>query len=196
MIPAPLIRAARHPGALRAASRPETQLALWRRAAPWRAQREAARLAARAPFCRVAAGAPEAAVARLGLPPALRRDALALARAYAAVTGETAVRLRVEAIADDACRRFHVDAVPLRLLCTWHGAGTEWLPLGGGAPTARALDPMRPPVAIRRVPTGAVALLRGSGGGQPGLIHRSPPMGARPSPRLLLCVDAAGAIAA
>lgn len=38
-----------------------------------------------------------------------------------------AVTLRLETLHDDGCRRFHVDRVHLRLLCTYLGPGTEWL---------------------------------------------------------------------
>lgn len=109
----------------------------------------------------------------------LREDALTCAALLARVAGAVAVRLRLECIADDACRRFHADNVALRLLCTYLGPGTEWLP----DPTA--------PCTIRRVPTLAVALLKGRAWGDGGAacVHRSPPIAGRGVRRLLLAVD-------
>lgn len=199
---APRALAARHPGALRAILRHDTNLAVQHRhlAAPLRAA--AASLAARAPWEILAEGTPAELARTIArhVPPRQRRtvaaEVAALARRFAALTGQPRLRARVDAIADDGCRRFHVDAVGLRLLCTWHGAGTEWLPLAGGGVTARALG-ARPPVRPRRIPAGSIAILKGegrAGDAGRGCIHRSPPMGRSPSPRLLLCLDEAGRI--
>ncbi len=109
----------------------------------------------------------------------LREDALTCARLLAQIAGVVAVRLRLECVVDDACRRFHADNVALRLLCTYLGPGTEWLP-----------DPAAPD-RIRRVPTIAVALLKGRAWGDGGeaCVHRSPPIVGRGVRRLLLAVD-------
>ena len=37
------------------------------------------------------------------------------------------IRLIVESVHDVPCPKFHQDNVPLRLICTYAGAGTEWL---------------------------------------------------------------------
>jgi hypothetical protein len=37
------------------------------------------------------------------------------------------IGLRLRALSHEMCPRFHVDRVPLRLLCTYAGPGTEWL---------------------------------------------------------------------
>ncbi|MBK9494330.1 MAG: DUF1826 domain-containing protein [Xanthomonadales bacterium] len=100
--------------------------------------------------------------------------------------------LRLDRITDDGCRRFHVDYVQVRLLCTLIGPGTEWLPESAVDRThlqdgshSHVLDRE----ATRRVPAGAVALLRGErhplGGG---VVHRSPPMNGA-APRLLLAIE-------
>jgi hypothetical protein len=109
----------------------------------------------------------------------LREDALSCAALLAQIAGAGAVRLRLECIADDACRRFHADNVALRLLCTYLGPGTEWLP-----------DPAAPD-RLRRMPPLAVALLKGRGWGDGGAacVHRSPPIAGLGVRRLLLAVD-------
>lgn len=106
------------------------------------------------------------------------------------------LRVRIERVDSDGCRLFHVDQVVLRMICTWHGAGSEWLPehafdragLGCGCN-----DHVRDMGAIRRIPTGAVAVMKGDrfpGEAGRGLVHRSPP--ASPArPRLLMVVDVA-----
>jgi hypothetical protein len=110
--------------------------------------------------------------------------------------------LRLRTLEKAMCPRFHVDKVPVRLVCTYGGPGTEWLPndaadrakLGHGAcglPDAKSgliLDP----AAVRSMPAHAVGLLKGTlweGNAGRGAIHRSP----KPTPeqprRLLLTLD-------
>lgn len=117
------------------------------------------------------------------------RQLLALALPLAA---RSPLTLRVERITDDGCRLFHTDRVQARLLCTYAGEGTQWLPdaavdrdrLGNGD-NRHVTDP----TAQRSIATGAVALLRGDLSRHgPGVMHRSPPLGAD-RPRLLAAVD-------
>ncbi|MBE7220146.1 MAG: DUF1826 domain-containing protein, partial [Caulobacteraceae bacterium] len=93
--------------------------------------------------------------------------------------------------ADDMCRAFHVDNVTFRLVTTYRGPGTQWL-----APRhlheARDGEPLGPD-AVREMPRGTVAILRGGRGAtpeRPGLLHRSPPIAG--TTRLFLAVDEAG----
>jgi hypothetical protein len=100
------------------------------------------------------------------------------------------------------CPRFHVDRVPVRLICTYGGCGTEWLPeyavdrskLGPGAcglPDETS-GIIRDPAAIQRLPAYAVGLLKGEkweGNEGRGAVHRSPkPGGDRPK-RLPMTLD-------
>jgi hypothetical protein len=114
--------------------------------------------------------------------PARARGALgAMARRFAAVTGALRIAVRIDGVADDACRRFHADAVGLRLLWTWAGRGTELIPPGE--------------TRIRRLRAGDVALLKGEawpGNQGRGAIHRSPPVAHLPRrrrARLLVVMD-------
>ncbi|GIX38770.1 MAG: hypothetical protein KatS3mg127_2009 [Silanimonas sp.] len=125
--------------------------------------------------------------------PALARDLRQLLALMAAIDGLAPRGLRLEAIDDDGCRRFHADRVAVRLLCTYVGAGTELLPEDavdrgamGQGDNGHVLDVRR----IAAVPTGAVLLMRGDLSPHgPGVLHRSPPnpLG---SPRVLVAIDA------
>jgi hypothetical protein len=181
------------PEALAAIARPGKAAALWERDLPlgfatWIDALPPARL----PVLR-AAGAPSALLPHLEqaashLPPDpwrdfLLADILDLAHRFARILGTRTLRLRLEAIDDDACRRFHVDRVRARLLCTYRGAGTE---LAHPAPAGETPEP------LERLQSGTVAILRGtlwSHREATGLLHRSPPFGRGDTTRLLLVLD-------
>lgn len=184
--------------------RPEVNLVVWHRSLPESLTAGLRSLIGAAPFTAVVEGEPERAIDALAakLPAAAPLDllldirGLAIAFAGIADTGG-AVRIRLEAITGPACHRWHADAVGLRLLCTYRGPGTEWLPIAGGARAARGLDPQAPPCEGGRIATGAAAILKGEGfpgNAGFGCIHRSPPAGPGESARLLLCLDEPGRI--
>jgi len=104
-----------------------------------------------------------------------------------------AVGLRLHVLASTMCPRFHTDRVPARLLVTYAGRGTEWLPESlvtrpdqpGPLPDQAVSE-----ADIQALPTGAVSLLKGEswvGNEGRGLVHRSPAPG--DSPRLVLGLD-------
>jgi hypothetical protein len=169
--------------------RPEVALALWLRPEPAGWRRMTAPLLAAAPFRAACEDAPVAAVdgvlAALGqpVPVALAADMTRLASVFAAMTGRDRVRVRLDGVTHDSCRRFHMDAIGLRLLCTYRGAGTQWTMCG---PDCRA---------PHQAPACAVALLKGSRhvpSPPAGCLHRSPPVSRLPEDkraRILLCID-------
>ena len=184
--------------------RPEVNLAIWHRDLAAALTAGLSPLADAAPFTAVAEDEPGYAVDTLAAklpasaPIDLLRDINRLALIFAAIadTGG-AVRIRLEAITGPACHRWHSDAVGLRLLCTYRGPGTEWLPIAGGARAARGIDPKALPCERGQVATGAVAILKGEGfrgNAGFGCIHRSPPAGPGERARLLLCIDEPGRI--
>jgi hypothetical protein len=192
------------PKALLDVRRSEVNLAVWDRTLPTMLGPALRLLTEEAPFTVVVEDTPQAAVDSLAakLPAAAPLDLLLdirrLALLFAAVidTGRV-LRIRLEAITGPACHRWHADAVGLRLLCTYRGPGTEWLPLAGGARAARDLDPKALPCESGRIATGAVAILKGEGfAGNAGFgcIHRSPPASPGERARLLLCIDEPGRI--
>lgn len=44
---------------------------------------------------------------------------------FAAAFGHRHLTGKLEVVADDACRKFHVDYAAVRLICTFAGSGTE-----------------------------------------------------------------------
>jgi hypothetical protein len=128
-------------------------------------------------------------------------DMADLTRRFAALASRTldatAITLRLEVLADVDCPRFHVDQTRLRLLCTYRGPGTEWLPpgavdrraLGNGAPNAQIADP----AAVRTLAPFWVGILKGErypGNAGRGQVHRSPALPDGSAPRVLFCLDA------
>ncbi|XKE46878.1 DUF1826 domain-containing protein [Halomonas organivorans] len=129
----------------------------------------------------------------------LVEDVVTLAEAMACLFDTQDVGLRLRRLDAPMCPRFHCDNLPVRLVTTYLGPGSEWLPetavnrAGLGAPTPGKPDIVREEAAIRRLEAGDVALLKGSGwvGNEArGLVHRSPAMG-NGQPRLLLSIDPA-----
>lgn len=127
---------------------------------------------------------------------ALRADIAHLVRLFADLTTAGTVAVRLETMTGDGCRYFHTDSVGIRLLCTYRGAGTLWVPddavdrkaLGRGDNAAVTPDPSR----VRALAPGHVGLLKGEawpGNRHRGLVHRSPTRDPRVGPRLLLCLD-------
>lgn len=143
-----------------------------------------------------AAGAGRAPLRRLA------DDVAELAGHFAAALGIANVHIRLERLANDACSLFHVDNVPARLITTYIGPATEYLPetatnragLGKGRNDRICRDTR----AIRRVPAGAVGLFKGArsaGGPAAAAVHRSPPIEAAGAMRYLLVIDDAEAVA-
>lgn len=122
-----------------------------------------------------------------GLPNGDQRDWLVadvaeMAQMFADLMQTDYLRLRLDKIQTNACRRFHIDAITARLVCTYRGTGTQYGVSIDGA------DPKR----VFTVPTGAPILLRGTlwpGDPPSGLLHRSPPIEGTGETRLVLVLD-------
>ncbi|WP_270732341.1 DUF1826 domain-containing protein [Shimia sp. Alg240-R146] len=110
------------------------------------------------------------------------QDITALADQFAKLTSAKWLRLRLDVVTTNACRKFHIDAVTARLLCTYRGTGTQLA-------TAK-VD--AEPTHVHTVPTGAVTILRGTLWPtkiHTGLRHRSPPIEGSGETRLVLVLD-------
>lgn len=199
---APHVVLCRSAAGLSAVCRPGVTLALWRRSLPEGLAVQLARLGQTdLPSFRLATTPDDAEGDLAAAMPSARRiagpllgDIAGLVRLYADIIGCSGVLLRLDSVAGDGCRFFHADHVGLRLLCTYQGAGTQWLPddaanrpaLGQGDNDAVLADPHR----LQAFGAGHVGLLKGEswpGNRGRGLVHRSPPATGRP--RLLLCLD-------
>ena len=109
--------------------------------------------------------------------------------------------LRLTVLDHAMCPRFHVDHVPCRMITTYHGLATEWLPhhrvdrsklgVGNQGKPDEESGIFKRRTDIKQLDIGHVALLKGEGwdGNQgAGLVHRSPKL-ERGSQRLLLTLD-------
>lgn len=112
----------------------------------------------------------------------LEADVTEMAQMFADLMQTEYLRLRLDKIQTNACRRFHIDAITARLVCTYRGTGTQYGVSKDGA------DPKR----VFTVPTGAPILLRGTrwpADPPSGLLHRSPPIEGTGETRLVLVLD-------
>lgn len=192
--------ASNHPSVLMDIHRPGVNLAIWHRPllAPLLGKALQGLMPA-APFTVVAVGSSAELPDRLAeqlpgpVPTDLMLDLVNLVAGFLMLDGGgSRARVRLEALVHDGCRKWHADAVGLRMLCTYCGAGTQWLPINGGAAAARALNGATPSCGTGQLPTGAIAVLKGErypNNEGNGCIHRSPPAGPGPRARLLLCID-------
>lgn len=122
--------------------------------------------------------------------PAFAGDVAQLVHRVAATTGREGLRLRVQRVAGDACRRWHADNVVLRLLCTYLGPGTQILPLPEAAPVLAGGEPMGTTRAWS-AGTGDVVWMPGQR--HPSavpVVHRSPPLQGTGDVRVLVVIDA------
>ena len=112
----------------------------------------------------------------------LIEDIAALAHILCDLMAAPYLRLRLERVTSNACRKFHIDAVTARLVCTYRGTGTQY---------GIATDGTQPK-RVFTVPTGAPILLRGSLWPETphaGVLHRSPPIEGSGQTRLVLVLD-------
>ena len=120
-------------------------------------------------------------------------DVAWLVSAFACLIEARRVGLRLRVLDKAMCPRFHVDHVPLRLITTYAGAGSEWL-REDAMPRHRLGEPAAEPTDMREIGhlhAGEVALFKGEkwqGNEGAGIIHRSPQVepGER---RLILTLD-------
>ncbi len=113
----------------------------------------------------------------------LAADVETLAAHAMQVFASPLLELRLDVTEGQPCPKWHIDAVPGRLLCTLLGPGTEYGPIG----------PNGEPQSVHCMPRGAVGAFRGvlwPGRELAAIVHRSPPREAG-GPRLLLVIDPA-----
>ncbi|WLH35656.1 DUF1826 domain-containing protein [Pseudomonas sp. FP2196] len=116
-----------------------------------------------------------------------------LVSAFACLLGARRIGLRLRVLDKAMCPRFHVDHVPVRLITTYAGVGSQWLREGAMDRQQLGQANAEPQEAgqIQQLASADVALLKGEkwhGNEGYGLIHRSP----QPVPgerRLMLTLD-------
>lgn len=111
-------------------------------------------------------------------------DVAARARDFAAIAGDDCVDVRLERVTGNACSKFHRDHVPVRLVSTYFGPGTELVPAGYEARALAEQTGYRGP--LERLDPGEIAVFRG---GADGVLHRSPPVANTGVSRAMLCLN-------
>lgn len=131
----------------------------------------------------------------------LCRDIAELVDMFCCLFGVKVAGLRLTALSHAMCPKFHVDRVPGRLVTTYQGKATEWLPhevidrskLGAGCNGLADHESglYQDAADIQQLTSGDVSLLKGElweGNENAGLVHRSPQPEAGEN-RLLLTLD-------
>ncbi|MCU0320685.1 MAG: DUF1826 domain-containing protein [Flavobacteriales bacterium] len=132
----------------------------------------------------------------------LLHDIALLLEGFATTSMVKDLRLSLSIVNTNMCRRFHTDVNDLRLLCTYTGPGTLWLPNNAVNDQAiRSHDPHLPiersPEDVQQVGTGHVAILKGAlypGDRVAACVHRSPTIEETGQRRLLLRIDTNGTL--
>ena len=131
----------------------------------------------------------------------LSNDIAELVDMFCLLFGLNQAGIRLTVLNSAMCPKFHVDRVPCRLITTYHGIATEWLPHGLANRTKLGHGSQGKPDHesglinslddIQQLRQGEVALLKGEtwdGNQGAGLIHRSPMLTGENN-RLLLTID-------
>ncbi len=116
-------------------------------------------------------------------------DLYRLLGAFSDLTQAKNLRIRFGVVRTDECRKFHVDAVKIRLFCTYQGPGTEWIRdqdlvlenLGNTFSCVEEYNTaiLKPNQRVQSLAAFHVAFAKGScwpGTDWGGVVHRSPPL--------------------
>lgn len=126
---------------------------------------------------------------------ALLKDICDISDNFFKTTNSKKIRIQFKIVTTDMCRLFHVDNNIQRLLCTYKGAGTQWLEesnldrrgLGQGDNNKIVIENSK----IKKADEFSLLLLKGKrfSYNTQGAVHRSPPIGPRGKKRVLLKID-------
>ena len=109
-------------------------------------------------------------------------DVTKLAKVFADLMKTAHLRLRFDLVTTNSCKKFHIDRITARLLCTYRGTGKQY---------GFSVDGTEPD-HILTVPTGLPIVLRGSlwpETPKSGILHRSPPLEGTGEYRSVLVLD-------
>ncbi|MEL7023066.1 MAG: DUF1826 domain-containing protein [Pseudomonadota bacterium] len=131
---------------------------------------------------------------------ALVSDVVDLIEMFCCLFDIERVGLRLTTLSRAMCPKFHVDHLPCRLVTTYQGVGSEWIPearvnrsrlLTGDDGSYDTAKPYSDEEDIEQLSAGDVAILKGSGwlgNEHAGIVHRSPAVEAGEN-RLLMTLD-------
>lgn len=115
-------------------------------------------------------------------------DIAQLGGKFACLARVDRIDVKLEAVENDSCWRFHRDYVALRLNATYRGPGTQWVRPQAAAGALRAQRRYHGPV--EELPRFAAGLFKGTRrAGSCAIVHRSPPIEASGLVRLFLCLN-------
>jgi len=133
---------------------------------------------------------------KISMRTALKEDILHLLEIFEGVSGASTFRLVWASVETTMCPRFHADHNVLRMLCTYYGPGTLWLPDHAVDREAYLSGKSNPNILleegqVQQVGTGDVVILKGAlyPGATP-ILHRSPGIDENGGQRILLSIDA------
>lgn len=125
-----------------------------------------------------------------------------LARLYEDLTGAEEVGIRLASSHQPLCPRFHVDRIGVRMVCTYCGAGTEfidhedvdrrWLGRSADGQAEEACGLYRTPHAVQRMQPFDIGLLKGEawpGNEGRGIVHRSPAVPPSAARRVFVSIE-------
>jgi len=112
----------------------------------------------------------------------LIEDMAVLTDLFLKLTRRSQTQLLLQTVENDACRKFHADLYPIRLICTYDGPGTQWLP--NDQVKREALGTTneqitKDPNQIQQMGRFHVGIMKGNYPAHqtgPGIVHRSPPI--------------------
>ena len=112
----------------------------------------------------------------------LVQDIIRLSRLFSNLMNVDYLRLRMEVVSTNSCRKFHIDAVKSRLICTYRGQGTQY---------GKSID-RNDPKQFNTTPTSSPILLRGTLWTENNsimILHRSPPIEGTGETRFVFVID-------
>ncbi|MEO1011576.1 MAG: DUF1826 domain-containing protein [Bacteroidota bacterium] len=125
----------------------------------------------------------------------LLQDILNLLELFEQVTKVSSFQVLLASVSTNMCRRFHADINELRMLCTYHGPGTLWLPDKAvdrkAYLTGKGNQNIVPDESlVQQVGTGDVVILKGAQYPKATpILHRSPSIEKNGEERILLRID-------
>jgi len=181
------------PAVLELLTKPSVNIVCWQRSIPGDPEDPLVAWAARARatfHAVVSAGSYNLSLAVDGIEEPVRSwlmtDIAVLLARFSCLVAASRFRFSFGAVHDNQCRKFHVDHHRFRLVTTYAGPGTEWVPNEAvrwealnhpaDCPCDANLEIVRDAAAVRRATAGDVLIMKGVGHAVPGAVHRSPPI--------------------
>ncbi len=112
----------------------------------------------------------------------LIQDITRLSKLFSSLMNVDYIRLRMEVVSTNSCRKFHIDTVKSRLICTYRGQGTQY---------GKSIDG-NDPKQFNTTPTSSPILLRGTlwtDNNTIMILHRSPPIEGTGETRFVFVID-------